>query len=42
MAWLMEVLKICLGEQLLIKKLLEKSFNIAKIPKFDGYQRGLV
>ena len=42
MAWLMEVLKIYLEEQLLIKKLLEKSFNIAKIPKCDGYQRGLV
>ena len=32
----MEVLKTFQKEQLLIK------FNIAKDPKYDGYQRGLV
>ena len=37
MTWLMDVLKIELEEQLLH----DKAFNIAKNPKYDGYQRGL-
>ena len=39
--WLMEILKIQQEEQLLIKFLRDKAFNIAKNPKYDGYQRGL-
>ena len=41
MAWLTEILKIQQEEQLLIKHLKEKAFNIAKNPKYEGYQRGL-
>ena len=41
MTWLMEILKILLEEQLLIKYCMIKSFNIAKNPKDDAYQRGL-
>ena len=37
MTWPMDVLKIELEEQLLH----DKAFNIAKNPKYDGYQRGL-
>ena len=37
MTWFMDVLKIELEEQLLH----DKAFNIAKNPKYDGYQRGL-
>ena len=40
MAWLTEISKIYLKEELLL--LLDEAFNIAKIPKYDGYQRGLV
>ena len=40
MIWLMESLKIYQEEQLLIT-LRHKAFNIAKNPKYDGYQRGL-
>ena len=39
--WLIEILKISLEEQLLIKKLHDNVFDIAKNPKYDGYQRGL-
>ena len=39
MTWLIEILKIQQKEQLLILR--GKAFNIAKIPKYDGYQRGL-
>ena len=41
MAWLTEILKIQQEEQLLIKHLKEKAFNIAKNPKYEGYERGL-
>ena len=40
MAWLTEISKIYLKEELLL--LLDEAFNIAQIPKCDGYQRGLV
>ena len=40
MGWVMEILKICL-EQLLIKILPDKAFNIAKNRKHDGHQRDL-
>ena len=36
----MEIIKIQQEEQLLIV-LKDKAFNIAKNPKYDGYQRGL-
>ena len=39
MICLMEILKTQQKEQLLIK-LKHKAFNIAKDPKYDGYQRG--
>ena len=38
----MEILKICLEEQLLIKVLHNKAFNIAKNSKCPVYQHGLV
>ena len=38
MILLMEILKICLEEQLLIKYYLIKAFNIIKNPKYHGYQ----
>ena len=41
MVWLMEILKIQQEEQLLIKSFRHKSFNIAKNPKYDRYQRRL-
>ena len=41
MVWLMETLRTYLEEQLLIRSYVKKSFNIAKIRKFDGYQGGL-
>ena len=41
MTWLMEILKIQQEEQLLIKVLRDKAFNIAKNPKYDAEQRGL-
>ena len=37
----MEILKIYLEEQLLNKLLHDKTFNIDKNPRYDGYQRGL-
>ena len=37
----MEILKIQKEEQLLNKVLRDKAFNIAKNPKYDGYQRRL-
>ena len=37
----MEILKIQQEEQLLIKVLRDKAFNIAKNPKYDAEQRGL-
>ena len=37
----MEILKIQQEEQLLIKILKDKAFNIDKNPKYEGYQRGL-
>ena len=37
----MEILKIQKEEQLLIKALRDKAFNIAKNPKYDAEQRGL-
>ena len=40
MIWPMEIIKIQQEEQLLIV-LKDKAFNIAKNPKYDGYQRGL-
>ena len=36
-----EILKIQQKEQLLLKILRDKAFNIAKNPKYDGYQRVL-
>ena len=36
MTWLLEILKKAGG-----KILRDKAFNIAKDPKYDGYQRGL-
>ena len=39
MASLMEILKI--RTTVSDKILLDKAFNIAKYPKYDGYQRGL-
>ena len=41
MTWLMETLKIYLEEQLLTKYCMIKTFNIAKNPRYNGYQRGL-
>ena len=38
MIWLMEILKICLEEQLL---LCDKAFLINKNPKYVRYQRGI-
>ena len=40
MIWLMEILKI-LKKAASDKILRDKAFNIAKNPKYDGYQRGL-
>ena len=40
MVWLMEILKIQQEEQFLIM-LKDKAFDIAKIPKYGLYQRGL-
>ena len=40
MVWL-EILRICLEEQLLIKYYTIKALNITKNQKYDGYQRGL-
>ena len=40
MKWLMEILKISL-EQLLIKYCVIKHLILLKIPKYDGYERGL-
>ena len=37
MTWLMEIVKIQQEEQLLINK----EINLARNPKYDGYQRGL-
>ena len=37
----MEILRIYTEEQLLIKYYVIKQFNIAKSPKYDGYQRCL-
>ena len=37
----METLKIYLEEQLLTKYCMTKTFNIAKNPGYNGYQRGL-
>ena len=39
MTWLMGVLKIQLEEQLFIKILRGKAFNITKNLKYNGYQR---
>ena len=36
MAWLMEILRICLEEQH------HEGFNISAIPKYDGWQHELV
>ena len=41
MIWLVEILKIKVEEQLLIKYCTIKIFNIAKNLKYDGYQRRL-
>ena len=41
MAWLMELLRICLSGEASNKLLCDKAFNIAKSPKYDGYQRSL-
>ena len=38
MTWFMEILRTYLASD---KILLDKAFNIAKNPKYDGYQRGL-
>ena len=40
MIWLMEILKIQ-QEEPSDKVLRDKAFNIAKNPKYDGYERGL-
>ena len=37
----MEALRIYQEEQLLIKLLHDKAFNIAQNPKYDGYQKGI-
>ena len=42
MTWLTEILKIYLELQLLIKYYAIKTFNIAKNPKYDGFQGELV
>ena len=39
--WLLEILKVCLEQQLLIKYYEVKAFIIAKNSKYDGHQRGL-
>ena len=41
MTWLMEILKICLEEQLPIKYQSDKAFNTAKNSKYNEYQKGL-
>ena len=41
MIWLMEILKICIEEQLLKTLLHNKALNITKNPKYVSYQRGL-
>ena len=41
MIWLMEILNIQQEEQLLIDFLRDEASNIAKNPKYDGYQRCL-
>ena len=37
----MEILKIQLEEQVLIKKMDDKVFDVVKNPKYGGYQTGL-
>ena len=41
MTWLMGILKIKKKEHFLTNFLRDKTFSIAKNPKYDGYQRGL-
>ena len=42
MTWLMEILRIYLEEQQWMKYcVINKVFDIAKNPKYDGHQRGL-
>ena len=41
MTWLMEIVKIQQERTASDKVLRDKAFNIAKNPKYDGYQRGL-
>ena len=41
MTWLMEILKVYLEEQLLIKYCVVKHLILLKNPKYDGYQRGI-
>ena len=41
MIWHMEILKDIKRRTASDKSLREKAFNIAKNPKYDGYQRGL-
>ena len=38
----MEILKLYPEEQILIKNYTDKTINIAKNTKYDGYQRGLI
>ena len=40
MTWLIEISKIYLEGQLLIKYYVIKKLNIAKTPKYVGYQKG--
>ena len=41
MIWLMEILKICLEEQLMINYYVVKLLIFLNNPKYDGYQRGV-
>ena len=41
MIWLMEILNIQQKKTASDEFLIDKAFNIAKNPKYDGYQRGL-
>ena len=41
MIWHMEILKILKRRIFSNKVLRDKAFNVAKDPKYDGYQRGL-